>query len=68
MALQGTKLFLGVNTLQNFAEDHIAKGSVAATNDEFEQIRLLSLRITKEINPNRRVNDCWHDAVRFARS
>ena len=68
MSLQGTKLSVGVDALQDFANDQIAKSSLAATDDDFEQIRLLSLRVPKEINPDCCVNDRWHDVARFARS
>ena len=68
MPLQGTKLFIRADALQNLAEDDVAEGSFATANEEFEQLRLLSPQIAKEVDPDRSVNDCRHDGVRFARS
>ena len=54
--------------MEDFANDDIAKSSVASADDDFEQIRLFGLRVAKEVNPDCCVNDRWHDVVRFARS
>ena len=67
MALYRTKLSIGVDTLKDFANDDIAKSSVASADDDFEQIRFFGLRIPKEINPDCCVNDRRHDVARFAR-
>jgi hypothetical protein len=58
-----TGLLIGVDALQDFANDQVPKSSAAAADDEFEQFRLLGLRVAKEINPDCCINDRWHDVV-----
>jgi hypothetical protein len=68
MPLERTEFFIRFDTLQDFAKDHIAKSSFAAMHNDFEKVRLLGPRIPKEVNPDRCVNDRWHDCARFVRS